>query len=31
MNFAKKNIAKKFPKEFDKSLTEQNMKKLGYH
>ncbi len=32
MNFTKKNIAKKFPKEFDESLTEeQNMKKLGYY
>lgn len=32
MNFTKKNIAKKFPKEFNKSLTEeQNMEKLGYH
>ena len=32
MNFTKKNIAKKFPKEFDESLTEeQNMEKLGYY
>lgn len=31
MNFTKKNIAKKFPNEYDESLTEeQNMNKLGY-
>lgn len=32
MNFTKKNIAKKFPNEFDEKLTEeQNMEKLGYY
>ena len=32
MNFTKKNIAKKFPKEFDEKLTEeQNMEKLGFY
>ena len=32
MNFTKKNIAKKFPNEFDESLTEeQNMEKLGFY
>ena len=32
MNFTKKNIAKKFPKEFDEKLTEEkNMKKLGFY
>lgn len=32
MNFTKRNIAKKFPKEFDEKLTEEeNMKKLGYY
>lgn len=32
MNFTKKNIAKKFPNEFDEKLTEeQNMEKLGFY
>ena len=32
MNFTKRNIAKKFPKEFDEKLTEeQNMENLGFY
>ena len=32
MNFTKKNIAKKFPNDFDPKLTEEeNMKKLGFY
>ena len=32
MNFTKKNIAKKFPNDFDEKLTEeQNMEKLGFY
>ena len=32
MNFTKKNIAKKFPNEYDPNLTEEeNMKKLGFY
>jgi hypothetical protein len=32
MNFTKKNIAKKFPNDFDEKLTEeQNMNKLGFY
>ena len=32
MNFTKRNIAKKFPNDFDEKLTEeQNMEKLGFY